>query len=128
MKLWDWLFGYLKFISATIPGTVIFYAVFSALLWYGVWYIYAETVSYLLCYLTSFLFLYHWAFKHLIRSDGLVILRRYSLMALALWASNTGILYILIEKCKVWPFLAQVFASLVLATTTYKRTKEMFST
>lgn len=128
MKLGEWLFGYLKFVSATIPGTAVFYCVFSALLWYGVWYIYAETISYLLCYVTSFLFLYHWTFKHLIRSDGLLILRRYSLLVLALWASNTGILYILTEKYEAWPFLAQVVASLVLATTTYKRTKEIFST
>src|SRR3989344_160798 len=92
----------------------------------GVWYIVSAVVACVGYYFVNFLSQKYWTFKNNDRDALNRQLIQYTLMAIANWAINTVLLYVLVEYVYLHYILAQVILTVLVSVIAYFGFKYIF--
>lgn len=92
-----------------------------------VWYMTSTVVAFAIFFVVQFTLHKFWTFKNMDRTYIKQQLMLYSLVSIANWLVNTGLLYILVEYARMWYLAAQIILTVIMSILAYFVFKQIFS-
>lgn len=115
---WPILIQFIKFGIVGVANTLLTFAIYTLLLKvFGVWYLAASAIGFIVGTVNSFLLNRRWTFRGHV-GDALTPLRWAVVQCTGLGV-NEGLLYVFVHDARVDKLLAQAFATAVVTVTTF---------
>jgi putative flippase GtrA len=119
----------IEFIRFSILGGVgvsIGYLILYTLTELKVWYLLSSVIAYILSVFISFLIHKFHTFKKKDKEVTAKQIALYFIVAILFFATNTGLLYVLVEHCCINYLVAQIILTVALSVPNYFGTKTVF--
>ncbi len=118
----------LRFLLGGGVGVLVYYATLYTLTEFaGVWYVISAIVAFVLNYAINFTLQKFWTFENKDTKNVSRQLRLYFGMALGFLATNTVLLYILVEYVHLGYLVAQLILTLLLTVASFVLTRKIFA-
>jgi dolichol-phosphate mannosyltransferase len=118
----------LRFVSAGVPGVLLFYITLYTLTEVvGLWYIGSAVIAAVINYTSNFLLQKFWTFKNKTTHNVRQQASKYLGLAITLHILNLLLLYSLVEYIHLWYLAAQAIVSAVLTVISYFASRRIFS-
>lgn len=117
---------FIRFAVGGNVGAIVGYGIFILLTELGVWYLVSSIVGEIVLDLTNFSIYKFWAFGERSKKKTKKEIALYTLVALAYWVINTGLLYFFTDQCYLKYWQSKALVIIILAWPSFWATDKVF--